>query len=72
MAVSGLLLGYQAILVAFFIGAILGGSVAIVLLALKKSQMKSLIAFGPYLAIGIFIAYLVGSEVFEWYISLLI
>ena len=72
MAVSGLLLGYQAILVAFFIGAILGGSVAIVLLALKKSQMKSLIAFGPYLAIGIFIAYLVGIQVFEWYISLLI
>jgi leader peptidase (prepilin peptidase)/N-methyltransferase len=72
MAVSGLLLGYQATLVAFFIGAIFGGSVAIVLLALKKSQMKSLIAFGPYLAIGIFFAYLVGQQVFEWYISLLI
>lgn len=70
IAVSGLLLGFQATLVAFFIAAMLGGSVAIYLLLSKKTQMKSLIAFGPYLCIGIFIAYLYGYEIFMWYLRL--
>lgn len=70
MAVSGLLLGFEATLVAFFIAALLGGSVAIVLLLTKQTHMKSLIAFGPYLCIGIFFAYCYGIEVFNWYIRL--
>lgn len=70
MAVSGLLLGLQASLVAFFIGAILGGSMAVYLLVTKQTQMKSLIAFGPYLCIGIFISFLYGLELFNWYFSL--
>jgi leader peptidase (prepilin peptidase) / N-methyltransferase len=72
MAVSGLLLGYQATIVAFFIGAILGGSVAVYLLITKQTQMKSLIAFGPYLCIGVFLAFLYGLELFNWYINLII
>ena len=71
MAVGGFLLGYQASLVAFFIGALVGGLVAVYLLLTKQTQMKSLIAFGPYLCIGIFIAYLYGLELFTWYVSLL-
>ena len=71
MAVSGFLLGYQASLVAFFFGAIFGGIVAVYLLLTKQTQMKSLIAFGPYLCIGIFIAYIYGLEIFTWYMSLL-
>jgi leader peptidase (prepilin peptidase) / N-methyltransferase len=70
MAVSGLLLGFQATLVAFFVGAILGGGVAVYLLATKQTQMKSLIAFGPYLCVGIFTSYLYGLEMFNWYLSL--
>lgn len=70
MAVSGLLLGYQATLIAFFIGAILGGSMAIYLLVTKQTQMKSLIAFGPYLCVGIFTSYLYGLEIFNWYLNL--
>jgi leader peptidase (prepilin peptidase)/N-methyltransferase len=71
MAVSGLLLGFQASLVAFFIGAVLGGSMAVYLLVSKQTQMKSLIAFGPYLCIGIFLSFLYGLELFNWYVSLL-
>ncbi len=72
VAVSGLLLGYKAMLVAFFIAAVLGGSVAITLLLTKQQERKSLIAFGPYLCIGIFIGYLVGNQLFEWYLNFLI
>lgn len=72
VAVSGLLLGYQSMLVGFFIAAITGGLVAIALLLLKAQDRKSLIAFGPFLCIGIFIAYLYGQQLFSWYINLFI
>lgn len=69
IAMAGLLLGYKATLVAFFIASILGGLVAIYLLATKQKERKSLIAFGPYLCIGIFLAYLYGNQIFSWYIN---
>lgn len=69
IAMAGLLLGYKATLVAFFIASILGGLVAIYLLVTKQKERKSLIAFGPYLCIGIFLAYMYGNQVFSWYLS---
>lgn len=69
IAIAGLLLGYKATLVAFFIASILGGSVAVYLLATKQKERKSLIAFGPYLCIGIYISYLFGNQIFAWYLN---
>lgn len=69
IAIAGFLLGYRATLVAFFIASILGGIMAVYLLVTKQKERKSLIAFGPYLCIGIFLAYLYGNQVFNWYIS---
>lgn len=69
IAMAGLLLGYKATLVAFFIASILGGLVALYLLVSKQKERKSLIAFGPYLCIGVFLAYLYGNQIFSWYIN---
>lgn len=69
IAIAGLLLGYKATLVAFFIASILGGSMAIYLLLTKQKDRKSLIAFGPYLCIGIYFAYLYGNEILSWYLN---
>lgn len=69
IAVAGLLLGYKATIVAFFIASILGGLVAVYLLLSKQKNRKSLIAFGPYLCIGIFIAYMYGNSIINWYLS---
>ena len=69
IAVAGFLLGYQATLVAFFIASIIGGIVAVYLLVTKQKDRKSLIAFGPYLCIGIYFAYLYGQPVFNWYLT---
>ncbi len=71
IAAAGLLLGYQSTLVAFIIASILGGFVAIMLVIFKLQHRKSLIAFGPYLCLGIYVAFLVGKPIFDWYISLL-
>lgn len=72
IAIAGLLLGWQSTLVTFFISSLLGGFVAIFLLITKKQEKQSLIAFGPYLCIGIFISYLYGYQLIEWYINLII
>lgn len=72
MASAGLLLGYQASIVAFFLAAVTGGCVAILFIISKLKDRKSLMAFGPYLCIGIFIAYLFGLNIFKWYLSLFI
>lgn len=70
IAVAGLLLGYKATLIAFFIASILGGSVAVYLLLTKQKERKSLIAFGPYLCVGIYLAYLYGTDLWNWYLNL--
>jgi len=70
MGTAGLLLGFPNIVVAFFIGVITGGIQAVFLL--KKGQdKKSMMPFGPHLALGIFIAFLVAKPIIDWYLSFL-
>jgi len=70
IAVAGLLLGLSSTLVAFMIASITGGLIALYLLIFKKESRKAAIAFGPYLCIGIYVAYLYGPEIISWYVSL--
>ena len=61
MAAAGLLLGWQNILLALMIGSIAG---SVIHLTLMKVQGKDrVLAFGPYLAFGIFTAMLYGNEI---------
>lgn len=70
--VAGFMLGYQSMLVAAFIAIILAGSYAFVLLLSKQRGKKSHIAFGPFLAIGIFVGLVNGSALFETYLRFFI
>jgi leader peptidase (prepilin peptidase)/N-methyltransferase len=72
IAVAGFLLGYPSTIVAFLIASISGGIVAVVLLLQKKETRKSMIAFGPFLCIGIALAYLYGPQLIDWYLTLII
>ena len=65
MAVGGLLLGWKNIILALIVGAIIGSVIHyILMLVLKKDHM---LAFGPYLSVGIFISMLFGDGVIAWY-----
>ncbi len=68
MAVAGFMLGWQNTLLATFIALILGGGVAVYLLA-KKTANKHM-AFGPYLCIGIMTSIIFGDIIIRWYLSL--
>ena len=68
MAAAGLLLGWKGILLALAVGSVTGSVVHITLMKLKKKDR--ILAFGPYLATGIFLAMLYGKELMEWYLRL--
>lgn len=67
MAVSGLLLGWKSIILAFIIACI--GVTLIHPLRMKIQGEKSQLAFGPYLAAGVMIAWLWGEQMIHLYLT---
>lgn len=70
MTACGLLLGWQKILLAFLLGCVLGS--VLHLLRMRVSGEGHVLAMGPYLAAGIFLAALFGERWIDWYLSLLV
>lgn len=68
MAAAGLFLGWKNIILAFVIGCILGSIIH--LIRMKVSKAEHVLAFGPYLAAGIFVASLWGEQLINLYLSL--
>lgn len=69
MAVCGFLLGIENVLVAFFITLLLGGGYAFYLLLIKKAKKGTLLAFGPYICIGVAVAMFFGKDILSWYLG---
>ena len=67
MAAAGLLLGWRNIILAFFLGCLIGSILH--LFRMKISHADKLLAMGPYLAAGIAIAMLYGDQIWSWYLS---
>ena len=69
MFACGLTLGWKLILLAFFLGCIIGSVVHIIRMSVKKAGR--MLAMGPYLSAGILLAALWGNAWINWYLSLL-
>ena len=67
MAAAGLLLGWPKIILAFFIGCILGSVIHVA--RMKLTKVDHVLAMGPYLAVGCFIAAMWGDLFINWYIG---
>lgn len=67
MASAGLLLGWKKIVLAFILGCILGAVIHPIRMRISKED--NVLAFGPYLAIGIFVVALWGDDLIQWYLS---
>jgi leader peptidase (prepilin peptidase)/N-methyltransferase len=63
----GLVTGLPFVIIALMIGILIGGLVAIVVLALRKKGRKDVLPYGTFLAIGPIITLLWGNEIFHWY-----
>jgi prepilin signal peptidase PulO-like enzyme (type II secretory pathway) len=65
MAAAGLLLGWQKVLIAASAGIMGAGCYAVVLLASRKAGMKDRFAFGPFLCLGITLAWFYGDLIIQ-------
>ena len=68
-ALLGFLLGYPIILVGLFLAFVLGGLISMGLLAAGRVGRKETVAFGPYLALGGFLAMLYGADLLGWWLA---
>ena len=70
MAACGLILGWQQIILAFFLGCIIGS--VIHLIRIRGQRGRGICwRWGPYLSAGIFIAALWGNSWIHWYMGML-
>ncbi len=67
MAVCGLLLGWKLCIIAFLLGCIIGALIH--LLRMRISKESHVLAMGPYLSLGVFIAVIYGNHLLTWYMS---
>ena len=70
MAASGLLLGWQKCLLAFFSACIIGSVIHII--RMKVTKTGHVLAMGPYLSIGIYLSALFGEAFINWYFGMLL
>lgn len=71
MAVCGLILGWQRIILAMILGAIFASLVALPQMITGKKSGKDEMPLGPYLALGIVVSLFFGSSLISWYLNLL-
>ncbi len=69
MAAAGLVIGWVNIILAFFLGCILGSVIHVI--RMKVSNEDHVLAMGPYLSMGIFIAALYGDNMIQAYLSMI-
>ena len=69
MATAGLMLGWKEIILAFILGCILGAIIHV--LRMKVKGAERVLAFGPYLSLGILISVWFGAPLITWYLGLL-
>lgn len=69
MFVTGFFLGPKLMLVALYIGFILGGLYALGLVVTKRSRKGMHIPFGPFLVVGVLLAYAFGGQLIETYLN---
>jgi len=70
-ALIGLATGFPLVFVAIIMAAILGGIVAVVLLATRRRGRREMIPFGPFLAVAAMVTLLWGSNILSWYVGLM-
>ena len=68
---AGLLLGWQKMLLAMLIASVSGSIILLILKRVRGDEEGHEYPFGPFLAVGIGGAMLIGEPVINWYLSLL-
>ncbi len=70
-AMLGAFLGWQAVLLLLFVAFFLGAVVGIIAMSTRGREWDRTIPFGPFIAIGAFLATVWGDAAVGWYLALL-
>jgi leader peptidase (prepilin peptidase)/N-methyltransferase len=70
LAMIGAFLGWKAVLLTIFVGALSGSVIGLTLMAIRVKQRGDPIPFGPFLALGAMAALFAGPELIAWYLRL--
>ena len=70
-ALIGLATGFPMVFLAIIMAAILGGVVAVVLLATGRRGRREMIPFGPFLVVAAMVTLVWGSNILGWYLGLM-
>ena len=68
-AMLGAFLGWKVLLLSIFVSVVLGGALALGLLAAGRRGRKDPIPFGPFLALGGAIGLFWGDRLLHWYLA---
>jgi leader peptidase (prepilin peptidase) / N-methyltransferase len=63
----GLLAGWPNMFIGLFLGFLTGAIASVILLLLKRKNLRGTIPFGPFLIIGCYVVIFFGNELFNWY-----
>ncbi len=69
MAAIGAFLGSQAVIFSLMLSALIGATVGITLIALRKSEWSSRLPYGPYIALAATIWIFGGDRIAQWWLS---
>lgn len=69
-ALIGLVTGFPLVVITVFLGIVLGGLVAGVLLLLRAKKREETIPFGPFLSLATMATLLWGDGILNWYMGL--
>lgn len=70
-AVVAMFLGLSSTILVLFLSTVIAGIVSIILINLKMKSKKDYIPFGPFIAISTIVVVLYGTQITNWYFSLL-
>lgn len=68
----GLILGWKLVIVALCLAYFIGAIVSLPLLIFKRKAGGTPIPFAPLLSLGTFLSFLWGSEIMNWYLTLIL
>ena len=68
-AMIGAFLGLKLVFVTIFLAALSGAASGLFLILIKKKGRKDAVPYGPFLALGGFVALLWGQDILNWYLS---
>jgi leader peptidase (prepilin peptidase)/N-methyltransferase len=69
LAMVGAVLGLRLVLLTFVLSTMIGGVIAVALIATRRANMATAVPFGTMLAVAALVASLYGDPLLAWYLS---